>query len=613
MLPFPVTRLLAALRALLALAFGICLVLPLAAQEVVAPAGWTSRRAEGLVLLRPPQVEPRTVFTVTVYAPVAPGAEAPDQWLASRADADIATVANASVERRTPVTPDADGIRSTSRVLVTPSGARLLALYFGVTPRSGRAGLVRVLSSSAALLSEHADAVTQVVRQVSALQPPQVAALPVPATPAAEATSSPGPGAIGAPTVPVSDAGDVGRISPNVVVRTPAPRRNGFRAGGVLAPGMYVGKQVYTDTREVLNEMTLWIYPSGEYRQVWQGSTREPGTGQFAYDPATGRIDLEWGSLMTIVNSRIEPRTDFAVMGSTDDGVPALLAENDRGFHILRTLLVRAGPNDRPSPAAMKAAEAAAAAEEARYKYVVAPGRGLQEAQIAGIHLHAEMHQTVGLSMQLGVSSTLSLYLLLSDGTVHDGVPVAPDEMDLVASRRREPERWGRWRRVGAALQVAWNVKPDEWVPLPGEPMVKIPPVYELRGRFSGGESSAAGDVGSYSLYGVTFGPGRTFETDSRGGTGTGSFTQVTGGTSVQVARDDEGSATVASTPGVIVTGTRRAEAAARSGTYRVIGWTLEARYDDGRVVRQPAFFLDHDRDAIYWQGKVVTLNRETR
>jgi hypothetical protein len=61
------------------------------------------------------------------------------------------------------------------------------------------------------------------------------------------------------------------------------------------------------------------------------------------------------------------------------------------------------------------------------------------------------------------------------------------------------------------------------------------------------------------------------------------------------------------------VTGTRRAAAAARSGTYRVTGWTLEARYADGRVVRQPAFFLDDARDAIYWQGKVVLLNKETR
>ena len=617
---FPVTRRLAALHAVVALAVGAGVAPRLAAQEVVAPAAWTSRRIPGAQLLTPPQLPPTTTFTVTVYAPATLGVEAPEQWLATQADSDPATLANAKVERRSPVTADAAGIRSTSRVLVTPTGARLVALYYGVATGDGRAGLVRVLSSSAALLREHAASVTQVVQQLGAPQSPGILAAPAPApftaAPAATAappTSPPLASPAGARAVPVSDAGDVSRISSNVLVRAPAPRRNGFRAGGTLVPGMYVGRQVNSNTREVMGEMTLWLYPTGEYRQAWRGSTREPREAEFAYDPTTGRIDLRWGSLMDIENSRIEPQVDFAVMGTADGGLPTLLAENDRGFHTVLTVLVRSGPNDRPSPMAMKAAEAAAEAEAARYKFVVAPGLGVQDAQIAGIHLHTEMHQTLGLSFQLGVSSTLSLYLLLTDGTVHDGVPVAPDEMDVATSRRREPEKWGRWRRVGTEVQVAWNVKPGEWVPLPGEPMEKIPAGFELRGRFSGGESSAAGDVSSFSLYGVTFGAGRTFETDSRGGSGTGNLTQIAGGTSVQVARDDDGAVVVASTPDVSVSGTRRAEAASRSGTYRVSGWTLEARYADGRVVRQPAFFIDRDRDAIFWQGKVVTLDTEKR
>jgi hypothetical protein len=135
----------------------------------------------------------------------------------------------------------------------------------------------------------------------------------------------------------------------------------------------------------------------------------------------------------------------------------------------------------------------------------------------------------------------------------------------------------------------------------------------ELRGRFAGGESSAAGDVSSFSLYGVTFGPGRTFETDSRGGSGTGSFTQTMSGTSVQTTRDDAGSVTSVSTPEVVGAASTAGSNAARTGTYHVQGWTLEARYRDGRVVRQPVFYVDGDRDAIYWQGKIVLIDAKLR
>ena len=576
------------------------LLLPVMARaQVTAPAGWQARTADGTLLLVPSALTAGSVLSIAVFASQDADARTPAAWLEMRANADAAGVATARVDVSTAVTSTAAGIHSTSRVLVTPSGARLLSVYYAIEAPQAQRQMVRVLTSSAALLREHEAVVTTVIQQCrnASPAPVSVASAVQPAAPISA------PSAVEAVT----------RVSGNVLVRTPAPRRAGIRSGGPLVPGMYVGRQLYSDTREVINEMTLWLHGNGEYRQQWKNRRGEPRTGEFAYDPSTGRIDLEWGSLMDIVNSRIEPNTDFAVLGTADNGSPTLLAENDRGFHTMLTVLVRAGPNDRPSPSAEKAAIAAAEAEAARYKYVVAPGQGVQESQIAAIHLHTEMHQTLGLSMQLGVSSTLSLYLLLTDGTIHDGLPVAPDEMDVITSRRREPEKWGRWRRQGATVEVAWNVAPTVWAPLEGNPVVPFRAGEELRGRFSGGESFAGGDVSSFSLYGVTFGAGRTFETDSRGGTGTGNFTQVTGGTSVQTTRDDEGSVTSVSTPGAIATASTRAAAAARTGTYRVSGWNLEARYADGRVVRQPVFFVDADRDAIYWQGKIVNLNTGAR
>lgn len=572
--------------------------------QLSAPAGWTTSIDRSVESFIPADVPMGATFAIAAFPAQPTGGREPTAWLDAHAIADVAAMKNARAGRRTPVMTHRGGLLSTSHQLRTTSGAQLVALYFGATLADGRIRLLRVTASSAELLKRYEGATTDIISAIAAPPESTVAA----SVPAASAELNPQAPAPPTPTLPAYDDHDVSRISRNVLVRTPAPRRNAFRAGGALQPGRYVGRQIYTDSREVRTEMTLWLFANGEYRQEYRNSREDLREGEFAYDPVTGRIDLEWGSLMTITNSRIDPNVDFAVIGKAEDGTPALLAENDRGFHTLLTLLVRTGPNDRPNPSRAKEIAAAAAAESARYKHVVPAGQGVQESQIAGVYLHSVMHQTMGLSFQLGVSSTLNLYLLLNDGTIHDGLPVAPDEMDIATSRRREPERWGRWRRAAGGIEVSWNASPNDWKPLEGERMQKPRDGEELRGRFSGGESSAAGDASSFSLYGVTFGPGRSFATDSRGGSGTGSFTATMGGTSVQTTRDDEGSVTTASTPDVGVSSARRNAGPSRSGTYRISGWTLEARYSDGRVVRQPFFFVDDKRDAIYWQGKIVNL-----
>ena len=573
--------------------------------QVPAPTGWTTRSDGRMQILSPAGLTSGTMYSVAVFPAQTVVAGARDPWITAQADADAAAASGATVEKRGSVNRASPTVLSTSRILRTRAGAQLLAVYYGVESAAGTVRLIRVLSTSPSLLQAHQSATTEIVRAI-ALEP-------APASTTTIATAPSPPSGLRAPVQTASAAPEQVRISDDVVVRTPAPRRNGFRAGGPVVAGMYVGQQLYTDTREVVGQLTLWLYPNGEYRQQWKNSSKDPREDEFAYDPQTGRIDLRWGSLMDIVNSRIDPAEDIAVLGRTDDGKPALLAENDRGFHILLTVLVYAGPNDRPAPSAVKAAAAAADAEAARYKHVVAAGQGIQDAQIAEVYLHSTITQTMGMSFQLGISSTLSLYLLLTDGTIHDGIPVAPDEMDISTSRRREPEKWGRWRRQGDGVQVAWNVEPGVWKPLEGERMRKASSGDVLRGRFGGGQSTASGDASSYSLYGVTFLPGQRFETDSRGGSGTGSFTQTMSGTSIQTTRDDEGSVTSATTPGAVVSSTRSGPSASRTGTFRITGWNLEARFDDGRVARQPFFFLDDKRDALYWQGNVINLDTDKR
>jgi hypothetical protein len=591
---------------------GCFLATPAAAQ--IAPTGWSmTRNSRGVESYLPSDVVAGEAYLVAVLPIQSVDTTVRrDTWLRAQADADVATIGGRIVQSGG-VSIAAPRVLTTSRTIAGAAGRQMLAVYFRVEPASGQGRLVRVLASSSALLQRYNAETLGILRgAASSNSTPIVASVP-PEQSAAQALPPQSPAAARPPTAvtPVADNDDVSRIPSVLAVKTPAPRRSAVRPGGRLRVGTYAGQQITSTTGEVRGELTLSLYANGEYRQSWKGSTNDPREEHFGYDPATGRIDLDWGSLMEITNSRINPDDDFAVMGVAPDGTPILYAENDRGFSTTITVLRYVGANQQPSPSARAAAVLAAETEAARYKYVVPAGRGIQDAQIADVYLHSVMHQTMGLSGQLGVSSTLTVYLLLTDGTIHDGIPVATDEMDVTTSRRREPETWGRWRRQGSEIVVQWNVSPNEWKPLEGERMRKLRPTDVLRGRFSGGESRAAGDVSSYSLYGVTFGPNGQFEMDSRGGTGTGAFTQTMGGTSVQTTRDDNGSVTTASTPSVVVSGSSTNANADRAGTYTISGWNVELRFGSGRVVRQPVFFLDDKLDAIYWDERVMTLSRE--
>jgi hypothetical protein len=92
----------------------------------------------------------------------------------------------------------------------------------------------------------------------------------------------------------------------------------------------------------------------------------------------------------------------------------------------------------------------------------------------------------------LSVSSTYDLYLLLTDGTVYNGLPVPLDEMDVSRSRRQEPEKWGRWKKQGAAYLTAWPDAPNQFKPLKGELVKPGVKGMKLSGRFGTGDSSGS-------------------------------------------------------------------------------------------------------------------------
>ncbi len=385
----------------------------------------------------------------------------------------------------------------------------------------------------------------------------------------------------------------------------------GMSPGGKLQPGIYAGTQLYGD--EANGRYRLYLYPNGQYR-MFNAEGKQINSDVrlgYAYDHRTGKLDLESGMQFDMRNDRFDPNEDLCLYGQDATGKPYVYARSNRGFKYATTTLRYAGPLDKPSPKDEEEKKAWAEAEAKRYKWVVPPGQGLKPSEIAGIVHNQTLNQFYNGS-GLSVSSTHDLYLLLTDGTVYNGLPVAPDELDVARSRRQEPEKWGRWKRSGSAFVAAWPDAPNQFKTLKGALTKPGAKGTKLVGRFGTGATSGSLLGGSYRLWGVTFTPEGRFRKDNRGGYGSSLSAQNSGMASINSTYDDEGSATSATGENfVVATSKKNKPGADRSGIYSVDGYTLTLRYDDGRVTRLPFFFEDAKRDALWFEGALLAADTD--
>lgn len=376
------------------------------------------------------------------------------------------------------------------------------------------------------------------------------------------------------------------------------PEVSGIDAGGPLVPGRYVGQR--TSDGKSLGVLDLTLHADGEFEFV-RGVSEHDATGFAVYSEATGRLDLA-GDLR---NSTYDPSEDFCIYGREADGTPVVYAENG-GIGTIVWRLRRTGEVRRRPPSEVALLEAAARAEASRYKWVTPPGRGIRPDEIAALVYASDLVVT-------GMGSSLEEYpyLLMTDGRVLDGLPVPPDQLDVAASRSREPDRWGRWRAEGETYVFAWPVRPDEFRAPRGHQSVARPVPAETRldGRFGACSSWSVGFAGGgASFWGIDFTRAGRFETWRNGIASMGGSTSGLDAPLVGVGWDDEGSATVISGPNV-GGGTRTSSGvtlADRSGTYAFDGYALELRYDNGQVRRLPTFFTGAGEDDLWFEGAVV-------
>lgn len=347
-------------------------------------------------------------------------------------------------------------------------------------------------------------------------------------------------------------------------------------------------------------------YDNGEWRKEERKSEDH---GNFEYDAATGAAQIS--VTLSLYNSSHD-EADFCRFYLAPDGRAFIYAEDEYGLGTHRITGRFAGPNARPSPDAEQQAKAAARAEADRFKWITAPGKGVPQDQVAAVLYRLEQVYGVG-----GLELRESAYLLLRDGSAYEGLRCPPDQLDVLASRKREPLQWGRWRAAGSRYELQLpkaDGTPGRWGELPLTTRARPGASGErLHGRYQRSSSfRIPGGAGSVTYSGITFGSDGRFETDffSMVGGSTGFGDQrITAG----AVASDEGATSSVAGPNFGGGSTRKSgqPKAARMGRYQIDGYALRLEFDDGKVERLPFFFTRAGRDGIWFRDAGYTIPKD--
>ena len=378
----------------------------------------------------------------------------------------------------------------------------------------------------------------------------------------------------------------------------------GSRQGGPFRYGTYDFEFPLPAINQV-RRYRISFYENGEYRKI-EGKSED--TDDFTYDAATGAVNIS--VLLNLYNSSYDD-ADFCRYYVAPDGRPYIYAEDEYGVGTHQITGRYLGPNDRPSPTVEKAAKSAAKAEADRFKWITAPGRGVQMAQISGVLHRMEQLYLIG-----GLELRERTYLLLNDGSAYENLRCPPDQLDVLTSRKREPLSWGRWRLSGGRYELqfpkqdgsmgAWNAPSMTTITRPGAKGQR------LQGRYQHGSSfQIPGGAGSVSYHGIRFSADGRFETDNfsiTGGTSGFGDAQIAAG----VVANDEGAVSSVSGPNFGGGSSRKSNRpkSERTGRYEIDGYTLVLSFDNGTVERLPFFLQSGNRQGVWFRGAVHTLEK---
>ncbi len=560
----------------LATTLALCLAIPTWAQiQINAPTGWkTQIKAGGAKTFTPPDLKAGEKYSVTIYNPAPLKGKTPEAWLRAFAG----PVGTKPGQLAAPLKFErADGrIAIASGLYRGPKGDSLVVVFQGVSFDDGQTiHVARTLSSpDPALLERYSKPAVALAKALKAR---------------AKAESGE----------------DETEDETQEKVIVPEAIWDSMKRGGALVPGVYAGKQIttYQTLSDGVNQCRVDLYANGEYRVVHSYTGQKvvdessASVGKYEYDAPSGKIDIS-DQLSNYLSPYSSSNNKFCFFGHDAAGKPYIYAEKGNTVTTLRYI---GPPTQRPVPSIQKARDEAIKEAETRYKWVKAPGKGVSNAQIEAV-----LWDQTTASDQMSVS--FESYLLLRDGTIRVGLPVAIDEMDISRSRQKEPEVWGRWRRdKNKNYQVSWQGA--AWEPLAGLSAIPGAPGTRLDSYF--GTSRGSGSIGvgqtfSIARWGISFGKTGRFSTDSSGSSS--SLGVGDGSVSIQSGYDKNGSYVGASGAGVVVGSIqKRNPNGDREGTYSINGYTLTLRYDSGKTERLP-FFFDSPKRSRLWFGSGLLL-----
>ncbi len=373
-------------------------------------------------------------------------------------------------------------------------------------------------------------------------------------------------------------------------IETRPPKIEGMKLGGAIKPGRYVGSK--TRNNEVIWHVEVILYESGEYEFI-RGYDK---SGRYLYSQALGRLNM----VDDFYNSSYKPNRNFCVYGVHKlSSKPMIYAREDSNLYRLRW----EKPVDRLSPRQRKHLHEMEKVGTYGYKYLAEKGEGISNDQIETILYTYEDTYQIG-----GMETDESIYLLMKDGRVRDGLPIAPSRMDVAKSRSREPNRWGWWKYEDNRYSFSWNIERRNYKVPKGKQIktVPIPKGTRLTGDWGASSSFVSMDFSDISFWGVMLNSDGRFKryrrnTKQAGGSVGSPFGF---GDLVTAYNSDEYS-------GVNVIGervgggssTRRKPNSNRIGSYEFDGYTLTLKYDSGVVKYLPTFGTSDEFRGIWFEG----------
>lgn len=236
------------------------------------------------------------------------------------------------------------------------------------------------------------------------------------------------------------------------------------------------------------------------------------------------------------------------------------------------------------------------------------PGQGLKPADLVAVVVHGQSNTVNGTSWDEDVR------FLLRDGSCYRRTELPPDQLDVAASRRLEPQQWCRWRQAGRGYE--FQDQDDDgrpsggWQPAQHEAKRPWPAGAALDGRFS--RSRFDGSLflgGRSSTQGVRFTRDGRFERTYYGLSSSGSIAATLNNTVIGGSSHGDGSGSSSTAGGTVgtgvgsvgvVSGSRKDDGASRRGRYQFDGYAVTLVYDDGHQERLLSFPMDERQRGVY-------------